>query len=408
MLEELDWMLHDGPVDREGWYFSSASDHFEPANRWAENEHLVDITESKVSLSSRFRSLGFGLGVEGSKQFLWRPGVAIDDNPFTIAPYLHLNSSWPTPGVVIDFDTKRLFWAEVKKDGAPWYLPRIVNRFIELSWPGWTAIWAAEGLRGPLAAAGLDTSKLFTKEIDHNGSWGAYTMMLPWEEDKGENRPGDDCFSAVLPDGRFVQWGAEYFSDEVSYIGPETIRSYVEEIYDRASRGDQLWFDQNKDPGHATSGVHIDFKNRLLRWWSVLEDERGLPSFAEYWDGWRIECMGDNFEWQEEIVQREICNWDERAWMALEVARDVGQELPHDYGLAWVANDYTRISEKVASNLSKSVKRLEKKSNFIQENIRKLEVECLREQFPPAIFIDRHGIVHNEASWRQFFLCAES
>ena len=64
------------------------------------------------------------------------------------------SAPWLEGTLFIDMTTKRIVWAE-ESEGC--YLPRLINALIELTWPGWTAIWSPEGTRGTLRATGADT-----------------------------------------------------------------------------------------------------------------------------------------------------------------------------------------------------------------------------------------------------------
>ncbi|MCT2990999.1 hypothetical protein, partial [Propionibacterium freudenreichii] len=61
--------------------------------------------------------------------------------------------------LLIDQTNNTVVWVE-ESDGL--YLPRIINALVERTWPGWTAVWSAEGKDGVLAAAGVDPDPLFT------------------------------------------------------------------------------------------------------------------------------------------------------------------------------------------------------------------------------------------------------
>lgn len=65
------------------------------------------------------------------------------------------SAPWLEGTLFIDMTTKRIVWAE-ESEGC--YLPRLINALIELTWPGWTAIWSPEGTRGTLRATGHGTS----------------------------------------------------------------------------------------------------------------------------------------------------------------------------------------------------------------------------------------------------------
>lgn len=77
------------------------------------------------------------------------------------------SAPWLEGTLFIDMTTKRIVWAE-ESEGR--YLPRLINALIELTWPGWTAIWSPEGTRGTLRATGADTDIIYT---DHSSKTSA-------------------------------------------------------------------------------------------------------------------------------------------------------------------------------------------------------------------------------------------
>lgn len=110
------------------------------------------------------------------------------------------SAPWLEGTLFIDMTTKRIVWAE-ESEGC--YLPRLINALIELTWPGWTAIWSPEGTRGTLRATGADTDIIYT---DHSfkdlGDFDAASDMAPWTISNET-----DAFSCTTENNKTITWG---------------------------------------------------------------------------------------------------------------------------------------------------------------------------------------------------------
>ncbi|MHC9296584.1 hypothetical protein ACRCUN_29320 [Mycobacterium sp. LTG2003] len=68
-------------------------------------------------------------------------------------------AAWIEGSILIDLAAQQVVWAE---EEGYLYLPRIVNHLIEQTWPGWSAVWSPEGVRGIVWLAGVDPAAIFT------------------------------------------------------------------------------------------------------------------------------------------------------------------------------------------------------------------------------------------------------
>ena len=68
-----------------------------------------------------------------------------------------LDDTWAEGALVLDLGAQRVIWFEVAYEGMP---PYLTAHLIERTWPGWTAIWAAEGMSAILAAVGVDAAPI--------------------------------------------------------------------------------------------------------------------------------------------------------------------------------------------------------------------------------------------------------
>ena len=166
--------------------------------------------------------------------------------------------------LLIDQTNNTVVWVE-ESDGL--YLPRIINALVERTWPGWTAVWSAEGKDGVLAAAGVDPDPLFTPF----GYPGRTLENTPWFG------PWDDFelpdAMSVLPDnGTLVSWRGDASIDDVADFGPDAIRSIALQALTRSRQGEPLLWDEQIRDENPESGVHVDYQTQTLRWWSLIDD----------------------------------------------------------------------------------------------------------------------------------------
>ena len=49
-------------------------------------------------------------------------------------------------------------------------------------------------------------------------------------------------------------------------------------------------------------GIHIDYINKTIKWWSIYEDDWAINPFNALWPGWTLHSKGDNYEWHENIT----------------------------------------------------------------------------------------------------------
>lgn len=177
---------------------------------------------------------------------------------------------WIEGTLLIDLRSKTVVWAE-ESEGL--YLPRLINALVGRTWPGWTAIWSPEGTRGTLWAAGVDPASLFTSTAYGTRTMEGASWFGPWDEFEPA-----DAFSAVLEDGELLRWRGEGVLDVIAELGPINMRRIAAETLERSRAGEPLlWDDQPRDERPYT-GVHIDFRERSLRWWSLMDEgERPNP-----------------------------------------------------------------------------------------------------------------------------------
>lgn len=330
------------------------------------------------------QTIGADIALDGMAETLRRvramPVMGVD------SPQNWTGATWIEGSLLIDFTTRTVVWAE-ESEGL--YLPRIINALVEMSWPGWTAIWSSEGTRSVLAAAGIDPSTIFTDPTHDTRDLADHPWFGPWDD-----LQGDDGFTVVLQDGQIVPWRDYVSLDIVAELGPDSVRQVAAEGLSRAAAGESLLWDERPREGRPFTGVYIDFRTRTLRWWSVCDDDSGLEAFAGLWPGWTIGSMGDNFEWHENLLGRTLRDWHEDVAECRKVLgrkfEEGEQENPAVSVLGFMADQGAdvQINAPVLSTVPAS------RDARSAEVLEFLDALAASDPLPPARFIDRHGNVH--------------
>lgn len=234
------------------------------------------------------------------------------------------NAPFIEGSLLIDTTTKTVVWAE-ESDAA--YLPRIINTLVERTWPGWTCIWSAEGVRGVLRLAGVDPTPFFANRRYDQQKLTETSEFLPWNND---NHRG--VFSVRLESNETVTWAGEAFLAATAELGQDAIHGVATQVRDRAEAGERILYHQQKPTQLPVMGVHVDFVEKQVQWWSLADEHHGLAAFAGLWDGWTLESMDDEYEWQQELVGIPLRNWKHdvyqcREWMQQYCARQSRETL---------------------------------------------------------------------------------
>lgn len=64
----------------------------------------------------------------------------------------------------------------------------------------------------------------------------------------------------------------------------------------------------------------MDFVKKRMQWWSFAYEHYGLTAFEGLWERSTFESMGDEHEWQQELIGVPLRNWEQdvhqcREWM---------------------------------------------------------------------------------------------
>ena len=212
------------------------------------------------------------------------------------------SAPWLEGTLFIDMTTKRIVWAE-ESEGC--YLPRLINALIELTWPGWTAIWSPEGTRGTLRATGADTDIIYT---DHSFKdlvdFDAASDMAPWTISNET-----DAFSCTTENNKTITWGNYIDLENIALLGPNKMHTLVNKVIQGCNEGKPWQWNLQTHNKQPEKGIHIDYINKTIKWWSIYEDDWAINPFNALWPGWTLHSKGDNYEWHENITGYKMRDW---------------------------------------------------------------------------------------------------
>lgn len=330
------------------------------------------------------QSIGVDIALDGFEATLRRvrrmTPMGID------TPQEWTGATWIEGTLLIDLTTQTVTWAE-ESEGL--YLPRLINALTERTWPGWTAVWSSEGTRGVLAAVGVDPGTLFT-------STGCTTMSPDYSaESLVEGGVNDfDMLSVALEGGRIVQWWAGGFLEDVACLGPSGVRHVALKMLERSAEGECLVRGGHADDERPTMGIHIDYGTRTLRWWSLMDEGFGQEEFAALWPGWLVESMGDNYEWHENIIGRELRGWQEDVVECREqFIRDIAQGARPNPMLS-AAGHLVKMGHDIRINSCTLQFVPADRSAGSTAVLDLLDDLASSAPLPPARYIDRCGVIH--------------
>lgn len=167
------------------------------------------------------------------------------------------SAPWLEGTLFIDMTTKRIVWAE-ESEGC--YLPRLINALIELTWPGWTAIWSPEGTRGTLRATGADTDIIYT---DHSFKdlvdFDAASDMAPWTISNET-----DAFSCTTENNKTITWGNYIDLENIALLGPNKMHTLVNKVIQGCNEGKPWQWNLQTHNKQPEKGIHIDYINKTI------------------------------------------------------------------------------------------------------------------------------------------------
>ncbi|WP_418057625.1 hypothetical protein [Pimelobacter simplex] len=296
-------------------------------------------------------------------------------------------ATWIEGSLLIDLRRRLVAWAEESELN---YLPRIVNHVVEHTWPGWTAVWSAEGVRGVLRLAGVDPTSLFAEpdwspNVENPMAW-----LVPWGEYASA---GDTTLSVHLGAGDTILWRSSAFLEGVAALGPAGFRAAAAEVRDRSAKGEAAEWDARVAGEPPVTGIHVDFDARTVRWWSLGDGDMQIVPFDLLWPGWSVETTGDAYEAHAAMIGKELRSWPadvDEVRRAFRRATDAG---PRTNPLIHVVEMLEEQGERVTVHPDALL--FQAASSFAGSATATAVLDRLAAlpALPPARIVDRHGSI---------------
>lgn len=305
------------------------------------------------------------------------------------------SATWMEGAMLIDIPRRRVAWAE---EGEGLVLPRIANRLIEETWPGWTAVWSPEGVQGIIHLAGTDPESLFCDlRVERRLSLADHRWFLPGG---GRDWTFGEPLSVRLDDGEVVLWRADAALQEIACFGPEDILGVARRARDERAAGpgwgDLVLLDEHGGAQTwADRGVHVDVPTRTVCWWSTSEETLGDREFAACWPGWTVRALGDDHEWHEHRIGVPLA----RPWA--EHVADVRAHFESLHAEGPRQNPVTRLARVLAAD-GHDITPLPGAIEFVPSTgfsgataiLDVLDHFARGEALPPARYVDRYGAIN--------------
>ncbi|RRD05188.1 hypothetical protein EII34_07575 [Arachnia propionica] len=306
--------------------------------------------------------------------------------PMGSSPYLWQEASWMEGSLLIDLTTQRVVWAE-ESDAI--YLPRLINAAIEVTWPGWSAIWSSEGTRGVLALCGVNPATIFTHTDFHTIGLDCIERMTPWGE-----FPEGHLISIRLEDGGLAVWEGDCAVDDIASLGPANTHHLATEVLRRLRIGEPV--QRDKEPTGweiPDTGIHVDFRSSSLRWWSLCDTDLGLEAFAGQWPDWSVEPLGDWYEWQECIIGRPIRTWHHELRAFRRHVEEAYREGRRANPMLSLMSRMVEHGERVVPTPVAMITVPARRQGTAQDLDRLLSRLEITGPLPPARYVNRNGVV---------------
>ncbi len=203
---------------------------------------------------SAAQTVGLDIAIDGMEATYERvrcmSPMGVDD------PHAWTGATWIEGTLLIDETRKLVVWAE---ESEALYMPRLINYLVEHTWPGWTAVWSAEGTRGTLRAAGVDPATIFTHRSDRLPCDRAPSLE-PWDEWHGV-----DPITVRMADGTLVTWRAYGFLDDLTGCGPENFLALAREVASRLPDESDAWEQTSSSDDYSW---HQELTGQVFRTWA--------------------------------------------------------------------------------------------------------------------------------------------
>lgn len=94
-------------------------------------------------------------------------------------------------------------------------------------------------------------------------------------------------------------WPGETVLEITAELGQAAVRKAAKRVRDQGRTGEWSF---NSEGDLPSSGIFVDFHDKTFRWWSLYGDSSAIPAFGSLWPGWKVETMGDHYEWHEKLL----------------------------------------------------------------------------------------------------------
>ena len=226
-----------------------------------------------------------------------------------------LDNTWAEGALVLDLGAQRLIWFEVAYEGMP---PYLTAHLIERTWPGWTPVWAAEGMSAILAAVGVDAAPILGEPQE---AWRdkSALKLLDTNVESWHTRDGvavhdqyvmnGAVLSVRFSDGSIWSTAVGVDIDVIAELWWEWVVDYVARARDEGRTGAgpggtwSLASSPDQPPGDWPSqGMFVDVPSREFHWWAYGEEGGWGGRFARNWPGFTVLTHADDFAWHERVA----------------------------------------------------------------------------------------------------------
>lgn len=118
-----------------------------------------------------------------------------------------------------------------------------------------------------------------------------------------------DAFSCTTENNKTITWGNYIDLENIALLGPNKMHTLVNKVIQGCNEGKPWQWNLQTHNKQPEKGIHIDYINKTIKWWSIYEDDWAINPFNALWPGWTLHSKGDNYEWHENITGYKMRDW---------------------------------------------------------------------------------------------------
>ena len=118
-----------------------------------------------------------------------------------------------------------------------------------------------------------------------------------------------DAFSCTTENNKTITWGNYIDLENIALLGPNKMHTLVNKVIQGCNEGKPWQWNLQTHNKQPEKGIHIDYINETIKWWSIYEDDWAINPFNALWPGWTLHSKGDNYEWHENITGYKMRDW---------------------------------------------------------------------------------------------------